>query len=70
MMNRAEGDYYAYLIRLRRYGTPSMWRVSLQDVHGEMLLQFDGIADLVAFLHAVFSCEEDKKRLSASNDSE
>ena len=52
--NQPQSTYHAYLIRLRRNGTPPVWRVSLHDVHSDLQLQFKQVTELVEFLLTKF----------------
>lgn len=68
-MKKTEKNYHAYLIRLRRQGSPPVWRVSLQDVHSEFQLQFGEVVEFIEFLSREFEHQVSNNELRSIDSS-
>lgn len=57
-MNEVRSNYYAYMLRFRRNGSPLRWRISLLDIHGDQNLYFNKLADFIDFVQSHFAEQE------------
>jgi hypothetical protein len=60
MPSGQQNNYHAYLLRLWRDDEFSAWRASLQDARAGELISFSSVTQLVAFLEAQTSPDEQK----------
>lgn len=57
-MSEVQSNYYAYMVRFRRGGSPLCWRISLLDIHGDQNLHFTQLADFIDFVQRHFTEQE------------